>query len=79
MAVTFGRRSDGGLTLIVADNGGGGGTRPPAEASSLHGSATGLGTKLIAALARQIGASVSTRHDGGWSTRIEFDAQAPVL
>lgn len=79
VAVTFGRRSDGGLTLIVADNGGGGGTRPPAEASSLHGSATGLGTKLIAALARQIGASVSTRHDGGWSTRIEFDAQAPVL
>ena len=65
------------VVLQVADNGGEGGTESGGGASSQQGS--GLGSKLISILSRQIGATVTLERDAGWSTKIAFDNRgAPV-
>ena len=81
-----GSDEDGGRTLVlaVADNGGAvrgdvpapsaAATSGPPETNIAGPSGTGLGTRLVTALARQVGARIEQSHDGGWTTRIVFDA-----
>jgi two-component sensor histidine kinase len=80
--VTLGRAPSGRVVLSVADTGPAGGgdpASPSGAASGIPGSTretaseTGLGSRLIEALVRQIGGSHSWERDQGWKTRIEFD------
>lgn len=75
--VWFGRHDPSRLRLVVTDNGRGSGTEPSAGASFHNtvvvASGSGLGTKLISTLVRQIGGEMSVETGTGWTTTITFD------
>lgn len=74
VSISFGP-SHGRLMLKVCDNGSAKGhDSPPQGAPGAVPSGTGLGTRLVTTLARQIDASLTTEQDAGWSTCVMFDA-----
>ena len=69
VAVTLARLPDGAVELAVADDGRGGARGGADEASS----ASGLGSRLVEAFARQLGGAPEvSRGAQGWRTRLRF-------